>query len=141
MRAFDLDNRPWRRDGCEGFHPVSLPDDPLVYAYVDDLAQLGRWPRLRRPDPRCSSRIFSSEQGRHLLEQQFLLAGLRIRAACHQVDEAMRPLGYDVAPGLGFGATFVTYRNCPNNCPLAWWWGVPSREPSRRWYPLFPRKV
>lgn len=26
----------------------------------------------------------------------------------------------------------VTFRNCPNNCPLAFWVGDP-------WYPLFPR--
>jgi hypothetical protein len=35
---------------------------------------------------------------------------------------------------LGFGSTLVTFRNCPNNCPLAFWAGYP-------WYPLFQRKT
>jgi hypothetical protein len=33
---------------------------------------------------------------------------------------------------LGFGSLIVTYRNCPNNAPLALWVDHP-------WYPLFPR--
>ena len=33
---------------------------------------------------------------------------------------------------LGFGSLIVTYRNCPNNAPLALWVDAP-------WYPLFPR--
>ncbi len=33
---------------------------------------------------------------------------------------------------LGFGSLVVTFRNCPNNAPLALWVGDP-------WYPLFPR--
>jgi hypothetical protein len=33
---------------------------------------------------------------------------------------------------LGFGSLIVTFRNCPNNTPLALWAGDP-------WYPLFPR--
>jgi hypothetical protein len=33
---------------------------------------------------------------------------------------------------LGFGSLIVTFRNCPNNAPLAFWVDSP-------WYPLFPR--
>ncbi|MCZ2075826.1 MAG: hypothetical protein LC130_12610 [Bryobacterales bacterium] len=45
-----------------------------------------------------------------------------------------RPLGYAALKTLGFGATVVTYRNYPNNCPLGLWAGSP-------WYPLFRRKT
>lgn len=54
-----------------------------------------------------------------------------------------KPLGLDCSrlPGAdderkekGFGAMVVTYRNCPNNCPVALWWSVDS------FVPLFPRK-
>lgn len=33
---------------------------------------------------------------------------------------------------LGFGSLIVTFSNCPNNAPLAFWVDSP-------WYPLFPR--
>ncbi len=34
---------------------------------------------------------------------------------------------------LGFGSLYVTYRNCPVNCPPALW------RKGEGWYPLFPR--
>jgi hypothetical protein len=43
-------------------------------------------------------------------------------------------VGNMVLSTLGFGSTIVTFRNCPNNAPLAFWAGDP-------WYPLFPRKI
>ena len=47
----------------------------------------------------------------------------------------MRPLGYHNLRTLGFGSMFITYRNCPNNCPLALWVEQDA-------YPsLFPRKA
>jgi hypothetical protein len=79
-----------------------------------------------------------------LLEQQFLLAGLKIRSFYRNPQAVLRPLGYHCLKDLGFGATVVTYRNCPNNCPLAWWWdtaAIPASRSRGRWYPLFPRKV
>ena len=81
-----------------------------------------------------NSRIFSSEAGRDLLEQQLLQAGLQIKEERLYFKENYRPLGYTVLKTLGFGALLVTFRNCPNNCPLAFWADDP-------WYPLFPRKI
>ena len=90
---------------------------------------------------------FSSEAGRQLLEDQFLRAGAKLRAACKDPKTMICPLGFSYfAPG--FGALTVTYRNCPNNCPLALWWGttnsgteVQQNAPPGAWYPLFPRKI
>src|SRR5690606_18685353 len=87
--------------------------------------------------------VFSGEDGRQLLEREMLIAGVRIRGFAANPKDIVRPLGYGPF-SLGFGATVVTYRNCPNNCPLAWWWGDPSQpshSPLSKWYPLFPRKV
>ena len=53
---------------------------------------------------------------------------------CPYLKESARPLGFSLLKTLGFGATVVTHRNCPNNCPLALWAGDP-------WYPLFRRKT
>lgn len=90
-----------------------------------------------------TSRFFSSVEGRELLEKQFLIAGEKIQGFSKSPDPNLRPLGYSNFE-LGFGSLFVTYRNCPNNCPLALWWGdpsCPSSHPFSHWYPLLPRKT
>lgn len=78
--------------------------------------------------------VFSSEAGRHLLEQQFLVAGIRVREMCPNLPWTMRTLGATVFQSFGFGSTIVNYRNCPNNTPLVFWVANP-------WYSLFPRKT
>ncbi|MFP4027933.1 MAG: hypothetical protein ACLFWL_09090 [Candidatus Brocadiia bacterium] len=87
---------------------------------------------------------FSSSERRTILEREFLLAGIKIRNWCQNPSRKMRPLGFAHLDCLGFGSLFVSYRNCPNNCPLAMWWGNPHGlgfEAIDRWYPLFPRKM
>ena len=89
------------------------------------------------------SRFFSSVEGRQLLEREFLSAGEKIRGFAEKPDPNLKPLGYNTFEP-GFGSLFVTYRNCPNNCPLPLWYGDPSYPPAHplgRWYPLFPRKT
>jgi hypothetical protein len=56
-----------------------------------------------------------------------------VRNMCPLLKDFHRPLGLVPLQTLGFGSTIVTFRNCPNNCPLVLWAGHP-------WYPLFPRK-
>ena len=68
-----------------------------------------------------------------------MLAGASIRESCASLSDKMKPLGFGDY-GIGFGSMIVTYRNCPNNAPLALWWGVDGAKQSRRWVPLFPRK-
>jgi hypothetical protein len=118
----------------EVFWPSDMPDDPLVKQALRlgcPKRQLGHTPLM-----------FSSEEGRHVLEQEFLLAGARIRSMVAEPKPSLGPLGYG-ENALGFGSTVVTYRNCSNNCPLAMWWGDPlsNRLALNSWYPLFPRKT
>lgn len=97
----------------------------------------------RQPGGKLQYNVFSSEEGRQLLERELLLAGMRIRAFCKNPNRALRPLGFS-SFALGFGSMIVTFRNCPNNCPLALWWGDPHaglNHPFSKWYPLFPRKT
>jgi len=57
-------------------------------------------------------------------------------------SEVLKPLGFTKFDGLGFGGTTFTYRNCPNNAPLAFWWGdyEPTGVPALDcWYPLMKR--
>lgn len=111
--------------------PTHLPADALVTAYVATL----KYPvTLRTPGNLGVHKFFSSENGRDALEQELLKAGARIRDMCPHLNKYQRPLGNMVLETLGFGSTIVTFRNCPNNAPLAFWAGNP-------WYPLFDRKT
>ena len=89
-------------------------------------------PTLRQPGNVGGKALFSSDEGKTLLEQEFLKAGARIRQICPNLGATQRPLGHMTLDTLGFGSLIVTFRNCPNNAPLALWVGDP-------WYPLFPR--
>ena len=127
--TFDFENRRYYRDQSDVLWPTAE-----VYS-AEGFAP--RYPVVG------SSRIFASEEGRQLLELEFFNAGLRIQGFAREPNPALKPLGfYQFNPG--FGALFVTYRNCPNNCPLALWYGEPERYPPShplgRWYPLFSRK-
>lgn len=84
--------------------------------------------------------IFSTETHRQLLERIFTISGRKILDNCQNNKDVLKPLGYG-AFGYGFGAMIFTYRNCPNNVPLAIWWGDPTQSdnPAMSWYPLLPR--
>ncbi len=140
-RAITFENRKIHRNSSEVLWPAVIPDDAQLQAYM---AEEQRYPfEPRQAGGKLQHDLFSSEQGRQLLEREFLLLGVRIRSWCQNPSRAMRPLGFS-AFGLGFGSLIVTFRNCANNCPLALWWGDPDAgadSPLSRWYPLFPRKT
>jgi hypothetical protein len=132
-RSLGLEVRPGA--DTEVLQPRVLPDGASVAALVADLKSLGYPPRLRSVVTKPSNKVFSSETGREVLEREFLIAGAKLKydLAPH-LKQNHWPLGYDVFRSMGFGTTVVTFRNCPNNCPLAWWCGDP-------WFPLFPREI
>lgn len=139
--ALRIENRRSFSYTSEVLWPSMLPDDPALEAYV---AAEERYPfEARKPGGKPALQLFSSEAGRQLLEREFLLAGMRIRSFSQKPSPSLRPLGFGPF-GLGFGSLIVTYRNCPNNTPLALWWGDPSADqshPFSKWYPLLPRKT
>lgn len=132
-RVLALENNRNRKDSSDVLWPSAIPNDPAVQAYA---AGLKFKPELRHGSGVGTLELFSSGDGRSLLEQELLKAGTRVLAACPYLaqNKYMRPLGNSVLETLGFGALIVTFRNCANNCPLALWAGDP-------WYPLFPRKT
>lgn len=139
-RCIELINQKQSRSFSEVYWPTALPDEPNVLAYAQSL---DKYPFEARKPMSSDNKVFSGEEGRHILEQQLLLAGVRIRSFCNNPKSILKPLGFSQF-GLGFGATIVTFRNCPNNAPLAFWWGdanKPKSHPLSRWYPLFPRKI
>ncbi|MBI4264717.1 MAG: hypothetical protein HY657_10100 [Acidobacteria bacterium] len=130
-RCIEIEDRKAYVNSSDVLRPTSIPDDELTEEYVNGMAHS---PVLRKRGSVGENKFFSSEEGRHLLEQEFLKAGTRIRSMCPYFNVYQRPLGNMVLDTLGFGSLLVTFRNCPNSCPLAFWAGDP-------WYPLFPRKT
>ncbi|MEQ5239520.1 phosphoribosyltransferase-like protein [Proteus terrae] len=90
------------------------------------------------------SYVFRDENDRDRFEKILCAKGFYIISLCNNSAASMKPLGYKTYRGLGFGGTIFTYRNCPNNTPLVFWWGNPDmdeRNPLSKWYPLMMRKT
>jgi hypothetical protein len=135
-RILEIENRRYQKNSSDVLWPTKCPTGALADTYIQYITQ--QEPKykieLRSPGSIGGKKSFSSDKGRTLLEQTFLDEGLRIRSTCRNLPESMRPLGASLLKTFGFGSTIVTFRNCPNNCPLAFWVGAP-------WYPLFPRST
>lgn len=138
-RVIHFENRRKYKDQSEVLWPAAIPTDAALATYMAEETKFPFEPRSAGGI--LTNKIFSGEEGRQLIERELLLAGVRIRAGCQNPKKVIRPLGFSPF-GLGFGSTVVTYRNCPNNCPLALWWGDPDATSGAfHWYPLLPRKT
>lgn len=129
--ALELEDRKTYIVDADVLRPTSIPADPAVRSYIQPFKYA---PILRTGTSLGQARVFASDAGRNLLEQELLKAGVQIRRQSPRLGLYQRPLGNMLLETLGFGSTLVTFRNCPNNCPLALWAGDP-------WYLLFPRKT
>jgi hypothetical protein len=122
--------------GADVLRLRAYPDDAESRAYWEQHGN-GEAPALLRGNVNNQSNLYASEVQRTQLEQTLWSAGVSIKGQCGHLKVMHRPLGYtstNSANKLGFGSLIVTYRNCPNNSPLALWVGDP-------WYPLLPRRV
>lgn len=128
--SVEAEDRRYYTDTSDVLRPTEIPADALVAAYVGAMKYQ---PVLRAPGSVGEHKYFSSDAARQLLEQEFLKAGCRVREMCPNLPVRHRPLGFMLLETLGFGTMIATYRNCPNNAPLALWVGAP-------WIPLLPRK-
>lgn len=136
-RALEIENRKWYKNSSGVLWPTEVPNVAEVQDYM---ALPTKFPFEPRQPNAAAIKPFSSEAGRQVLESEFLIAGAKIRAMSESPKQSMRPLGFSPF-GIGFGSMIVTYRNCPNNCPLAMWWGDPeATSGALHWYPLLPRK-
>ncbi|MCI5147514.1 MAG: hypothetical protein D3923_18765 [Candidatus Electrothrix sp. AR3] len=137
-RIVEIENRKYDKDTSGVLWPTEIPNVAEVQAYME---LPSKFPFVARQAVRTVATPFSSEQGRQVLEQEFLIAGAKIRSLCENPKDSMRPLGFSPF-GIGFGSMIATYRNCPNNCPLALWWGDPeATSGALHWYPLLQRKT
>lgn len=116
--SVQIENRPSHVPDSEVLWPRQIPNVGMARDYVSSLRY---HPVLRSGQPSRPSRIFSSEEGRHTLEQQFLARGVDIRLANPNLNRYQRPLGNSVLNTVGLGTMVVLFRNCPNSTPLALW--------------------
>lgn len=122
---------------------IAWPEQETVdlLAQQNNIRQIENYPY--RVDDGGLFDVFSRER-RSQFEFAMLKAGSTIINFCQNPSPVMKPLGYSVFDGYGFGSVVFTYKNCPNNNPLAFWWGNPEegqRSPLRRWYPLMRRRT
>jgi len=134
-RILDVENQKANRNVSEVLWPVALPNDYGIPEY----ASAQKFPFTPRT-PGGKSVFFATEEGRQVLERELLIAGMKIRSHHAEPKQYLKPLGFG-GFGVGFGSTLVTYRNCPNNAPLAIWWGEGASSGALQWYPLLPRKT
>ncbi len=133
--SFYLENRRTYRNAADTLWPTIIPESPEAQAYAAALQAKGRPATLRAAGNAGAAGIFENDAQKILLEQAFLMRGCQIRQECTNLPESFRPLGFQNLDTLGFGSMCVTFRNCPNNCPLVFWVEQGA-------YPaLFPRKT
>ncbi len=111
---------------------------PLIQEYAQQITRRKNKIHYRQTQKNPS---LMPEYARHAMEEEFLIAGVQIINRCKSPSRHLKPLGYSPYPGFGFGSILTTYRNCPQNCPLALWWGSqePNTDNSAAWYPLMER--
>lgn len=85
-----------------------------------------------------TSRIFSSDKARKVLEAAFLEKGVEIVKSSNSNKKGLFPLGYN-----NFGSICVFEFNISNTCPLVLWWGNLIKQGNALdiWYPLLPRRI
>jgi len=140
-RCITLNNTLSKRDTSDTFWPKeSIQSNPAVIKYIND--RKFNKPVMFRSDTSQSCgdfNLFTNSTNRGIIENEFLLAGLKIIEEC---NTNLPPLGVSAFKGLGFGGTVMSYRNIPNNTPLCLWWGNPENQGGLgSWYPLMMRKV
>lgn len=125
---------------------VYFPESGLAAEILDSCNYTGSelyTPRVFRVGSH-SDCILGNDQDRRRIEGIFSSKGFDIINSCIEVSRSLKPLGFSSFPGLGFGGNVFSYRNCPNNVPLVFWWGSYSESGNPAldcWYPLMKREV
>jgi hypothetical protein len=137
---FRLENRLFKKDYSEVFWPTASVTQ--LDGYSRFLENENFTPKYRIVNG-VKNNVFSNSR-RDEYEKILFKYGLKIMSFPSSNSSVVKPLGYSTFKGFGFGSTIFTFRNCPNNNPLVFWWGDPtahSSHPFSNWYPLLQRKA
>lgn len=143
-RCINFNNTMNKRDTSDVFWPKeSIKSVPLVEEFLENIKTKCGKEVVFRSDTSSSVgelEVFSNSQNREIIENEFLLAGIKIVKEC---NTEMLPMGKSAfKASVGFGGTAMSYRNIPNNTPLCLWWGSPQKSSGLgTWYPLMMRRV
>lgn len=138
-RTYEIQNHPiFSNQLLNNIYP-QLPQPSEVTIYLESLhAVKDAEFAFRGVNKPITEKFFSSPKNRVRFENIILQKGLQIIANIQsQPSPGLRPLGF-TSPShkiLGLGTLFFTWRNIPNNCPLVFWWRVPT-HPFRGLFPL-----
>lgn len=132
VHEFDDWRKPEEEDASLMLWPSRMPDHPDVAAWLSARPNDLKHASLRAKP--TAGRLFSSPEARDILEGALIRVGARW---CQNSSgkTTFHPLGYNTLNGFGFGTMVTTYRNCPNNAPLALWWSDDT------WLPLLERRL
>ncbi|MFC0224995.1 phosphoribosyltransferase-like protein [Serratia aquatilis] len=86
--------------------------------------------------------VFKNSENRDRYEKILTEKGFLILEHSLERKPSLKPLGFKTYHGLGFGGSVFSYRNCPNNTPLVFWWGTYEHTGNKAldcWYPLMKR--
>lgn len=135
-----LENRLYRKNFSEVFWPTSTVEElPEVIEYLDKNSFTPQY----RSVTGLRNNVFSRPR-REEYERIMVKYGLKILSFSSQNSSVVKPLGYHNFNEFGFGSTIFSFRNCPNNNPLVFWWGdptAPTWHPFSKWYPLMQRNT
>lgn len=139
-RYLTFENTVSRKNNSDVFWPkLSISEHPEVVEFANNHLT---HPLVLRDDAAKDVgdlKLFTSSANRQIVENEFLLAGIKIVNEC---NTKIPPLGVSAFKGIGFGGTAMSYRNIPNNTPLCLWWGNPKSPGGLgSWYPLMMRTV
>lgn len=139
-RCLTLENALSRKDISDTYWPKeSIRSNPVVVKYRNDRLERDIEFRSNSSQSIGELKLFSNSANREIVENEFLLAGIKIINEC---NTDIPPLGVSAFKGIGFGGTVMSYRNIPNNTPLCLWWGNPVNPGGLgSWYPLMMRRV
>ncbi|EJC1076388.1 hypothetical protein Q6U62_000275 [Vibrio parahaemolyticus] len=136
----ELENRFKYRNRSERFWPTAnVTSEQTIRSYITQKNLTFTY----RVPVQHTNKVFSDLR-REQYEQIMLKYGVKIVGFPQSNNVYVKPLGYDTWPTLGFGSAVFTFRNCPNNNPLPFWWGdpqAPEGNALKRWYPLLQRTV
>ena len=126
-RGLEIEDRKRYVANSDVLRPSAIPADAAAQAYAQGLQYA---PVLRPGNSVGREEVFFVRRGAEspragVPENR----GVQSVPLCPNLNQYQRPLGNMVLQTLGFGALIVTFRNCANNCPLAFWVDSP-------WYPL-----
>ena len=132
--CYRLVNSAKRKDLSDVLWPKQIPDTLEVNKYMTLFSNMGKTIIYRDGESCGVNKVFSTNENRELLEEQLFVKGVDIINDSGHFGVAHKPLGYTSNYTLGFGSLVITYRNCPNNAPLALW------ASTSNWNALFPRQ-